>query len=204
MEQKIQELTDKIFKEGVEKGEAKASEVVSAAEAKAADIVKTAEAKAAQIVADAQKKAEELKRNTESELKLTGTQAISSVKSRIVGLITARVVDDAASKALSDPAILKDFVQTAISNWKMGGGDVPSLEVLLPEAKQDELTKAFHLGVSGELQKGVDVKFSKDVKAGFRIGPADGSFKISLTDEDFKEFFKEYLRPKTRAYLFGE
>jgi V/A-type H+-transporting ATPase subunit E len=204
MEQKIQELTDKIYKEGVEKGEERAKEIVSEAEAKAAQVVKDAEATAEKIVADARKQADELKRNAESELKLAGSQAVSSIKNRIVGLVTAKVVDDAAGKTLSDPAALKEFVHAAISNWKMSEGEAPSLEVLLPAAKQEELARAFHVGASGELHKGVEVRFSKDVKAGFRIGPADGSFKISLTDEDFKEFFKEYLRPKTRAYLFGE
>jgi len=204
MEQKIQELTEKILKEGVEKGEAKAKEIVAEAEGKAAGIVKDAKAEAEKIVADAKKQAEELRRNTESELKLSGSQAVASVKNRIVNLITAKVIDDAAVRALSDPAALKEFVSVAISNWKMSEGGAPNLEVLLPAAKQGELEKSFGVGASAALSAGVTVAYSKDVKAGFRVGPADGGFKISLTDEDFKEFFKEYLRPKTRAYLFGE
>jgi V/A-type H+-transporting ATPase subunit E len=204
MEQKIQELTEKIYKEGVEKGEAKAKDIVAEAEGKAAGILKDAKAQAEKIVADAQKKADELKRNAESELKLAGTQAVASIKNKIVNLITAKVIDGASAKALSDPAALKEFVTAAISNWKMSAGEAPNLEVLLPAAKRDELEKSFGSGASGALSAGVQVAFSKDVKSGFRIGPSDGSYKISLTDEDFNEFFKEYLRPRTRAYLFGE
>jgi V/A-type H+-transporting ATPase subunit E len=204
MEQKIQELTDKIYREGVEKGEEKAKEVISEAEAKASQIVAGAKTEAEKIVAEAKKQAEELKRNTESELKLTGAQAVASIKNQIVGLVTAKVLDGATAGALSDPAVLKDFISVVISNWKMSEGEAPNLEVLLPAAKQAELERSFASGASAALGQGVTVAFSKDVKGGFRIGPADGSFKISLTDEDFKEFFKEYLRPKTRAYLFGE
>lgn len=204
MEQKIQELTDKIYKEGVEKGEAKAKDIVAEAENKAAQIIKDAQAKAEQVAADAKKRADDLLRNTESELKLSGTQAVAAIKNQIVALVSAKVIDDAASKALSDPAALKEFVSIAVSNWKMSEGEAPRLEVLLPAAKQSELENSFTAGASEALKGGVEVKFSKDVKAGFRIGPVDGSFKISLTDEDFKEFFKEYLRPRTRAYLFGE
>jgi V/A-type H+-transporting ATPase subunit E len=204
MDQKIQELTEKIYKEGVEKGEARAKDVIAEAEGKAASIVKDAKAEAEKIVADAKKQAEDLKRNTESELKLSGGQAVAAIKNRIVGLVTAKVIDGSASAALSDPATLKDFVSVVISNWKMSEGETPRLEVLLSAEKQGDLEKAFNIGASGALSDGVNVTFSKDVKAGFKIGPADGTFKVSLTDEDFNEFFKEYLRPRTRAYLFGE
>jgi len=200
MEAKIQELTDKIYKEGVEKGEEKAKEVISEAESKAAGIVKDAEAKAAKIVADAEKQAEELKQKTESEIKLSGSQAVSAIKNRIVGLVTAKVVDEATTKVLSDTGTLKEFIHEVVKNWKASSGEVPNLQVLLPAARQEELARAFESGASAALKVG----FAKDIKAGFKIGPADGSYKISLTDTDFQEFFKEYLRPRTRAYLFGE
>ena len=204
MEQKIQELTEKIYQEGVEKGQEKAKEIVTEAEQKAAGIVNDAKSQAEKILADAQKQAAELKRNTESELKLSGSQAVASIKNQIINLITSKVVDDASSKALSDPEVLRGFVSQVISNWKASEGEVPNLEVMLPAAKQEELSQSFATGASAELSKGVEVSFSKNIKSGFRIGPADGGFKISLTDEDFREFFKEYLRPRTRTYLFGE
>jgi len=200
MEAKIQELTDKIYKEGVEKGEVKAKEIVSEAEGKAAAIVKDATAQAEKIVADAKKQADELKTKTESEIKLSGAQAVSAIKNKIVSLVTAKVIDDAATRALSDAGTLKEFISVVVSNWKASDGEAPNLAVLLPAAKQEELGRAFEAGASAALK----ADFSKDIKAGFKIGPADGSFKISLTDEDFQEFFKEYLRPRTRTYLFGE
>jgi V/A-type H+-transporting ATPase subunit E len=145
-----------------------------------------------------------MKTKAESEIKLSGTQAVSAIKNKIVTLVTAKVIDDAATKALSDAGALKEFISAVVSNWKASAGEAPNLEVLLPAAKQEEFEKAGLAGASSTLSAGLTVTFSKDVKAGFKIGPADGSFKVSLTDADFQEFFKEYLRPKTRAYLFGE
>ena len=204
MDQKIQELTKKIFEEGVEKGDARAKEIVAEAESKAGNIVKNAKAEAEKIIADAKKQADDLKRNTESELKLSGSQAVAAIKNRIIDLVTAKVMDDAAATALSNPDALREFISEVIKNWKMSEGEAPNLEVLLPAAKQSELQNAFASGASAAMSAGLQVAFSKDIKAGFRIGPAGGAFKISLTDEDFNEFFKEYLRPRTRAYLFGE
>ncbi len=51
-----------------------------------------------------------------------------------------------------------------------------------------------------------DVKadFSKKIAGGFTIGPKDGGYFISLTDDSFKELIGEYLRPVTKKLLFGE
>lgn len=203
MEQKIKELTEKIYKEGVEKGESQAQKIIDEAREKANSIIAEAKTDAEKIKADAKQQAEELKRNTEAEIKLSGGQALSAIKQQIVDLITAGTVDAGMNKALSDPSTIKDFVATIIQNWK-AGNDIPHLEALLPAQKQAELEKAFQKSGSDLLNKGLSISFSKSVKAGFRIGPKDGAFKISLTDEDFAEFFKEYLRPRTRQWLFGD
>lgn len=203
MEQKIQELTEKIYREGVEKGEAQAKKIIDDAKEKAAGIIAEAKDQAGKNIADAKRQALEMKRNTEGEIKLAGTQALSAIKQQILDLITAKMIDDNLNTALIDPATIKDFVSVIVHNWK-AVSDAPRLEVLLPIQKQDELRKAFEKGASNLMKKGLTLSFSKSIKAGFRIGPKDGAFKISLTDEDFAEFIKEYLRPKTRAYLFGE
>jgi len=203
MEQKIQELTAKIYQEGVDKGEAQAKKITSDAQEKATAILADAKAQAEKTMADAKQQAAEIKRNTEAELKLSGTQAISAIKQQVLDAVNAKVIEGSASAALSDPSTIKDFVATVVQNWKVGT-ESPGLEVLLPAQKQEELIKSFETAASDLLKKGLTLKFSKAIKSGFRIGPQDGSFKISLTDEDFAEFFKEFLRPRTRAYLFGE
>ena len=68
MDTKIQELTDKIYKEGVEKGNEEAGRIIADANAQKQAIVSEAEAEAKRIVAAAQKQAAELKKNTEEVL----------------------------------------------------------------------------------------------------------------------------------------
>ena len=203
MEQKIRELTAKIYQEGVEKGEAQAKKIVADAQEKAAGIIAEAKARAEKSIAEAKQQALEMKRNTEAEIRLAGTQALSAIKQQILDLITAKIIDNNMTAALSDPATIKELVSIIVRNWKIGT-ESPSLEVLLRAQKQEELRKVFEKGASDLMKKGLTLSFSKTLKAGLRIGPKDGTFKISLTDEDFAEFIKEYLRPRTRAYLFGE
>ena len=204
MEQKIQELTDKIYREGIEKAEEKAEQLVKDAEKKASKIISNAREEAEKILAEARNQAAELKRNTEAEIKLSSQQALSAIKQQILNMVTAKVIEDSTTKTLSDPSVVKDFVSEIVKNWKSDASEVQNIEVLLPPGKQNELKKVFEKGSSDLLKKGVKLNFSNNIKAGFRIGPVEESYRISLTDEDFHELFKEYLRPKTREYLFGE
>ena len=55
MDTKIQELTDKIYKEGVEKGNEEAGRIIAEANAQKDTILKDAEAEAKRIVAAAEK-----------------------------------------------------------------------------------------------------------------------------------------------------
>lgn len=202
MEQKIQELTEKIYQEGVQKGEEKSRALLDEAQSKAATIVADAKTEAEKIIANATNQAAEIKRNTEAEIKLSGTQLLATVKQQVLDLVGAKVLDESTTKTLSDPTVLKEFILMIVDKWN-GSAEPVRLDVLLPE-QQQELVDAFKKSASDLLKKGVSINFSRSVKAGFRIGPENGTFKISLTDEDFAEFFKEYLRPRTRTWLFGE
>ena len=76
--EKIQELTEKLYREGVEKGQAEASRIIEEAKQQASQILAEAREQAQGIEAQAQKKAAELNANTKSELKLYTGQAMSA------------------------------------------------------------------------------------------------------------------------------
>ena len=73
MENKIQELTDKIYREGVEKGNEEAQRLIDEAQKKAQKLIADAQKEAEGIIANARKSADELTENTKSELKLFWT-----------------------------------------------------------------------------------------------------------------------------------
>jgi V/A-type H+-transporting ATPase subunit E len=204
MEQKIQELTDKIYQEGVEKGEQRARQLITEAEEKATGIISEARVQAEKLLNETRKQIAELKQNTETELRLSGLQVVSSVKQQVLNSVTTKVIETSTSQVLSDPSTMKEFITAVLKNWKVSDGETPRLEVLLPAQKQEEFKSSFEKGASNLLNNGIELKFSKNIKAGFKIGPSEGSYRISLTDEDFQEFFKEYLRPRTRQFLFGD
>ena len=79
MQNKLQELTDRLYAEGLSKGKQEGEELVQKAKAEAEEIVNQAKAEAARIVADAQKSADELKEKTEADIRMAGAQSVDGI-----------------------------------------------------------------------------------------------------------------------------
>lgn len=197
---KLQQLTDKLYQEGLEKGRAEADSLVAEAEARAAKIVAEAEARAAKIVTDAERKAEDVEKNAMTEIALAGKQAVAKIKSEIETLIVAKVSAEGVKSANLDPAFIKEMLLAVAANWNNGAK--ADLKALLPEAKKAELGAAFDVAAGALLAEGIEVGFSADVKSGFKVGEKNGGYYISFSDESFEALLGGYLREKAAELLF--
>ncbi|MDK2977585.1 MAG: V/A-type H+/Na+-transporting ATPase subunit [Bacteroidales bacterium] len=202
MENKLQELTQKLYNEGVEKANEEADKIIKEAKAEADKIKKNAEKEAKGIIEEAEQKSEEIRKNVQAELELASKQTVRKVKQQITDLITSKVIDEPVKKAFDDEKFVKEIIETIIKNWDPQKKESVSLSVLLPEKLEKEFEKYFKTKTGKELNAKLELSFSDAVKGGFKIGPADNSYKISFTEEDFINFFKSYLRPKTGEMLF--
>jgi V/A-type H+/Na+-transporting ATPase subunit E len=204
MDSKLRELTDKIYREGVEKGELQAQEIIGAAEKQSASIIDSARREAEKIIAEALKKAADLRQNMEADMRLAAFQCINSIKQQILDVIIMRVVEQPLTASLSDTETLVSFLKIILNNWNSAGPESSGIDVLLPEAHREQLTAALENGLSQELAAGLSLGYTKNIKVGFQVQQRGSSYKISFTDDDFNEYFKAYLRPKMRTFLFGE
>lgn len=204
MEQKLQALLDKLYEEGVAKGQDVAAAVVKDAERKANKILEEAEKEAAEIRKQAQEEAEEMKRNVVSELHLTATQAISALKQKISHLITAEAIADPIHDTFSDEDFLKSIIETLIDNWRPTQDGSARISLLLPPEKGEALYRYFSAKAKQMMDDGIQVKIDQNLDDGFRIGPADGSYIVSFTEKDFEAFFMDFLRPRTKELLYGK
>jgi V/A-type H+/Na+-transporting ATPase subunit E len=202
MNSKIQQLTETIYNEGVQKAREDANAIIKKAEEKAAAIEKDAHNKADQLLKKTEEKSQELKNQIDSEIKMSLNQAVSAIKQEITKLITLKVISPSVKELFSDKEYLKALIKEVVQGWMEK--ESFDLTVILPESDKEELETFFKNNLADELNKGLKVTFSQNIKSGFKIGPSDGSYIISFTDEDFTNFLKGYLRPKTRELLFGE
>lgn len=194
MENKIQELTEKIFNEGVEKGRAEADRILAEANAKAAEIVKEAEAKAEAVMAKARKDAEELDANTRSELKLYSAQAVGAIKSEVANIVTDTVIKESLQAAFKED-LLKQVILKIAERWNANE------QLVVSTSEAEDLKKFFAAKAKALLDKGVEVKQVNGVK-GFSVSPADGSYKVNFGEGEFEAFLKSFLRPQIIELLF--
>lgn len=203
MENKVQLLTKKIYEEGVAKANAEAANILNDANEKAATLVKEAERKAFQLVEQAKRESEELRQNVNSEIQLAARQAISSLKQEIANAVTLKASSAPLTKAVGDQDFIKEIIEIAVRNWSQNGQSQADLALILPESAQSQVDDYLTSSVKSLLDNGLELQFSKRLGNGFRIGPADGSYVVSFSENDFDTLFKEYLRPKTVELLFG-
>lgn len=199
MQDKLQELTERLYNEGLSKGKAEGEQLLADARKEAEAIVEKAREEAAAITAKAEKDADDLRSKVASDLKMASAQTLQATKKDIENLLTGSIAD---ASSLEDPAFLKEIIRAVA--LKFDAGQAQDLLLILPEKLRGELEP----WVAGELKKalgkGVSASFTKKSAGGFSIGPKDGGWFVSLTEESFMALLAEYLRPVTRKLLFGE
>lgn len=201
MEAKLQELTKKIYKEGVEKAKVEADDILKSANEKSEQIITDAQKEAENIIDKAKRETSQLKDKVLSELELAGNQSITSLKQKITNLLSTNSLNEDIKKVTSDNNFIKDIIKEIVNKWTSDSKKM-DINLILPEKNKDELIK-FYKGKSKEiLDKGVELKFENRMDGGFKIGPKDGSFILSFTDKDFENFFASFLKPKTKEILF--
>ncbi len=204
MENKLQELTRKLYDEGLEKGRADADKLVADAKAEAARLVAEAKAEAEAIVKAAEAKAEDLRKNSMAEISLAGKQAVAKLKEQVAEMIIAKSTVEGVKAANLDAEFIKKMLVEVAHNWNGASSDNVSLAALLPESKKAELDAAIEKSAKELLAAGVEVGYSKSVKSGFKVGAKNGGYYISFSDEDFNALLGEYLRDKVAALIFGK
>lgn len=198
---KLQELTQKLYNEGLSKGKEEGEAILAKAQAEAAAIVKKAQEKAQAILSQAQKEAQDYKIKVEGDVKMASIQALQATRTGIENLIVAKAVDAPVKEALSSADFLKGIIEAVAKNFS--AQESTDLALVLPEKLQKELEPFVKNELTKTLGKGVEASFAKKINGGFKIGPKDGSYFISLTDESFQELIGDYLRPTTKEILFG-
>lgn len=199
---KLQELTDRLYQEGLSKGRQEGEALLAEAKKQAAGIVDDARKEAEAIVARARKEAADYKTKVESDLKMASAQAVQATRRDLEDMVVCKISDMQVEKALAAPEFIKGII-TEVAR-KFNAEEAADLDLILPESLKAQLEPFVRNELAGLLKGDVAASFSKKIAGGFSIGPRDGGYFISLTDETFKELIGAYLRPVTKKLLFGE
>lgn len=196
MESKIQELTNKLLNEGVEKGKSEAERIISEANNQSKSIIEAAQKQAEEILAAAKKEQQTLSDNTKSELKMFSGQSVNALKTEIANVLSNNVIKEAVGKVVADKDFLNQFILKLAEKWG-------SNESIVISAEDAASLKSFFAAKAQELlDKGIAIEEVHGQKALFSIKPQDGSYKVNFGEEEFENYFKSFLRPQLVDMLF--
>lgn len=203
MQNKLQELTERLYNEGLSKGKQEAEELKASAVKESERIIADARKEADRIIAAAKKEAEELKTRTGNDLKIASAQTIASLKQTIEKMIITKAIEPSVKSSLEDTSFIKEVIMAVAKAFNASDQAPKGLDIILPASMQKELDTFFGKQAVSVLEKGMDVSFSKHLSGGFKIGPKDGGYMISFAENDFENILAEYLRPSSKKLLFG-
>ena len=180
----------------MEKGNEEARKLIARAQEEAGKIVENAQKEADTIVATAHKAADELAENTKSELKLFAGQAVNALKSEIATLVTDKIVNADVKAFAANKDFLNAFIVALASKWSTNE------PIVISTTDAEDLKKYFIAQAKEVLDKGVKIEQVNGSKSLFSVSPADGSYKVNFGEEEFMNYFKEFLRPQLVEMLF--
>ena len=198
---KLQELTDRLYNEGLAKGKEEGARILEEAQKKAEEIIAEARKQGDDIISKSQKEADDYRNKVTSDLKMAAAQSFQATRKCIEELVITEIAGNEVKSTLSSPGFVKELILAVAQKFSADGAQ--DIELVLPASMQDELEPFVRNEIGKVLGHGISSKFSKKISGGFTIGPKDGGYFISLTDETFNELITEYLRPVTRKLLFG-
>ena len=198
MDVQLQDLIERIKKDGVATAEKQAAQIIDEAQKKSEEIISDAESKAAEIIKSAKAETERMEKSSEEAITQARRNMLLSFKDSLVQELDL-LIQAETSKALSTD-ILKTLVPEVVKEWSKKN-DASELSVLLSEKDLKDLNSAFTQSLKDEIAKGLEVKPDKTMSAGFRIGVKNGSAYYDYSSESLAEMFAAYLNPKVAGLM---
>jgi len=199
MDIRVQELLDRIRKDGVDSAEAEAAKIMADAEARRAAIVAEAEKEARGIVEKAKTEAERAEASGRAALAQATRDLVLSFRGEIEKQLAAIVA--AETHAAFGADAMKKALPGILEAWAKDGRD--QLSVLVPEKDLAELDAFFRDKLAAALRKGVELRPLKSVKSGFRIAEKGGAAYYDFSAESVAAMLSAHLNANLASIVAG-
>jgi V/A-type H+-transporting ATPase subunit E len=192
MDIQLQELIDKIKRDGIEGASAAAARIKEEAEAEAARVVEAARKEAASIIERGKADAERSEKAGIAAVEQASRNLLLAFRSEVQTLLDKIVAKDTAAAYSAD--VLKQAIPEVLKAW--GAGKEGGAELILSEKALSGLEAKERETLSATLKGGVTLKAARSVEAGFRIAEKDGSAYYDFSAEAVAALFSAYLNPR--------
>ena len=172
MDVQLQELIDKIKKDGVASAEQEAKAIKENAQKEADSIIAQAKEKADSIVKEAQGETARLEKASIDAIKQASRNLLISFRDGITAELSAII--ETETKTAYSKSLLEKLIPETVKIWA-SKAEVSDISVLLPESELSELKSSLTSILKAEVEKGLEIKPDKTLNSGFRIGMKNGA-----------------------------
>lgn len=198
MEIHLQELLDKIKKDGVEVAEGEAKAIVDSAKAEAEKIISDAKAKAEKIISDAKAENEKIVQSGEDAITQAGRNLLISFRQSVATELSA-VVGEKVNAVYSSDA-LAETIAKVVENWSKNP-NTDNLSVILNSGDLEKFEATLLSALKSKMLDGVTLKPNDNFDGGFRIAVNNGAAYYDYSAEAVTEMLSNYLSPKVTELL---
>ncbi len=192
MEIQLQELLDRIKRDGMEAAESQAAAILQDAEEKKSVLLAAAEKEAATIRAQARTDAAREVESGRAALDRASRDLILSFRDKIGAVLEAVVRKDTANAL--DAEVVRQALPGVLKALAAGSSD--ELTVLLDPATIQKIEGRFDALLGAELKKGVELRPFPDVASGFRVVEKNGAAYYDFSGTTVAELFSKHLNQR--------
>jgi V/A-type H+/Na+-transporting ATPase subunit E len=194
--EELQNLLDKIQRDGVERAEAQAARIVGEAEERARAILEEARASAEASVARAERDAHVFVERAHVALEQGVRDYLLRVQHGIEELL-GEIMRGTVAEALTPSVVAQMLIKLSQAYGQAAAGD-ENVTVLLGERDADEFIELFMADFRRRIAAGVQIHIDDRIRKGFRISFGEGGPYHDFTVEAIAESLAEMLRPPLR------
>ena len=198
MDFQLQELIDKIKKDGVSSAEEAAAQITANAEKKAASIVEEAQKKSDDMIKNAKSEIARLEKASEDAVTQACRNMLISFRDSLVAELDGIIQSETAKSYSSD--LMKTLIPETVKAW-CKNADASELSVILSEKDLKSLEDELKAALKAEIAKGLEIKPDSTLSAGFRIGVNNGAAFYDYSAESVADLFSAYLNPRVAAIM---
>ena len=125
-----------------------------------------------------------------------GISMLEALKTEITNLITDKLSSSNVKAATTNTDFMQKVIVELVKNWAKDEKLTVGVE------KGKELENYIASNAKDLLEKGLKIESVNGIKTAFTVAPEDGSYKVKFGEEEFIEYFKEFLRPQIQKLLF--
>lgn len=198
MEIQLQELIDRIRKDGAEAAEAQAKNIIDSAKAEAEKIISDAKDQADKILLDAKKENERMVKSSEDTIRQAGRNILISFRESVARELNAIINKNVAAVYSSED--FSTLIIKAVESWAKNP-EATDLSIILNGDDLKKLEETLISQLNSHMLKGVTLKANDNFDGGFRIAVNEGKAYYDYSAEAVTDMLSNYLSAKVTALL---